>query len=75
MVRKGIEEEQKRSKGKVVAELTEKLMQQIQEKNRQAVEIAKVKEEVETQITNAGFQNQDSQEIPRLQGELDKLLN
>ena len=60
MVRKGIEEEQKRSKGKVVAELTEKLMQQIQEKNRQAVEIAKVKEEVETQITNAGFQNQDS---------------
>jgi hypothetical protein len=75
LVRKGIEEEQKRSKGKVVAELTEKLMQQIQEKNRQAVEIAKVKEEVETQITNAGFQNQDSQEIPRLQGELDKLLN
>jgi hypothetical protein len=39
-------------------------MQQIQEKNRQAVEISKVKEEVETQITNAGFQNKGSSEIP-----------
>ena len=64
MVRRGIEEEQKRSKGVVVAELTEKLMQQIQEKNRQAVEISKVKEEVETQITNAGFHNKGSSEIP-----------
>lgn len=66
MVRRGIEEEQKRSKGIIVAELTEKLMQQIQEKNRQAVEISKVKEEVETQITNAGFQNKGSSEIPQL---------
>ncbi len=48
MVKKAIEEEQKRSKGAVLAEMTEKLMQQIQEKNRQAVEIARVKEEVET---------------------------
>ncbi len=48
-------------------------MQQIQEKNRQAVDLAKVKEEVETQITNAGFQN-NNQDIPQLQKELDHLL-
>ena len=75
MVRKGIEEEQKRSKASVVAEMTEKMMQQIQEKNRQAVEIARVKEEVETQITNAGFQNKDSKDMPLLQKELDNLLS
>jgi hypothetical protein len=73
IVRKGIEEESKRSKAVVLAELTEKLMQQIQEKNRQAVEISRVKEEVETQITNAGFQT--TNDIPGLQRDLDNLLS
>jgi hypothetical protein len=35
----------------------------------------RVKEEVETQITNAGFHNRDTQDIPQLQRDLDTLLN
>lgn len=48
MVKRGIEEEHKLARGKVAAEIAERLVTQVQEKNRQQVEIQKVKEEVET---------------------------
>ena len=75
LIRRAIEEEQEKNHGKVVAELAEKYMQSIFEKNRQAVEIARVKEEIETQIASVGFgKASDSDEVARMQGELDDLL-
>lgn len=50
-MKKGIEFEVRGNEAKVLAELTDKYMQQVFEKNRQTVEIARVKEEIETQIT------------------------
>lgn len=74
MVRKGIEEEQASNHGRVIAELTEKYMQQIFEKNRQSVDIARVKEEIETQITSVGSTTGNDSDVKRLQDELDTLL-
>ena len=48
LVKKGIEQDSAVSHAKVIADLTEKYMQLIFEKSRQAVEIARVKEEIET---------------------------
>jgi hypothetical protein len=39
----------------VLQELTERFVSQLFDKNRQSVELAKVKEEIETQITQAGL--------------------
>lgn len=77
MVKRGIEEEQKLARGKVAAEIAERLVAQVQEKNRQAVEIQKVKEEVETQIASTGFSKNSEEtkaEIEKMQKELDELL-
>lgn len=48
LVRRGIEEDLERNRSKVLAELTDKYMQQLFDKNRQTIEIARVKEEIET---------------------------
>ncbi len=45
-------------------------MQQLFDKNRQSVEIAKVKEEIETQITQAGLVGVDQDGLLRMQGEI-----
>lgn len=49
-------------------------MQQIFEKNRQSVDIARVKEEIETQITSVGSTTGNDSDVKRLQDELDTLL-
>ena len=49
-------------------------MQQIFEKNRQAVEIARVKEEIETQITSSNPSGTSDDDLQRLHSDLDALL-
>jgi archaellum component FlaC len=50
-------------------------METIFEKNRQVVEISRIKEEIETQITARGFSGaENAQEVERLKSELDNLL-
>jgi len=54
-VRRSIEEEHLKAHGSVLQELTERFVSQLFDKNRQSVELAKIKEEIETQITQAGI--------------------
>ena len=54
-VRKSIEDEHMKAHVSTLQEISERLVSQLFDKNRQTVELAKVKEEIETQITQAGL--------------------
>ena len=54
-VRKSIEDDHLKSHQSVLQDLTDRFVSQLFDKNRQTVELAKVKEEIETQITQAGL--------------------
>jgi hypothetical protein len=76
-VRKAIEEQQKKDKAQVEAEIAERMVQEVIHKNRQATDIIRVKEEIESQISNVGFsknQEENKAEIARMQREIDELL-
>lgn len=74
LVTQGIEDTMHKNHAAVIAELTEKYLQQIFEKNRLAVEIARAKEEIETQVMNVGAGG-TRDEMNRMQAELDGLLS
>lgn len=70
MLQKQLEEDQTRNQVKVLGEIVDKYVQQVQEKNRKMVEVIRVKEEVEAKIQN----NVNEAEIKAMQDELQGLI-
>jgi hypothetical protein len=73
-VRRSIEEEHLKAHGSVLQELTERFVSQLFDKNRQSVELAKIKEEIETQITQAGIVGVTPDHIASMQAQIQQKM-
>ncbi len=76
LVKKAVTADSEHRQAEVLSELTEKYMATIFEKNKQTVDVARVKEEIDTQITSRGHRasEENQAEMLAMQQELDDLL-